>query len=171
MKIVRTMMTLAFLLGACVMVRADEMKMAAPKPNPAFDQIKGLAGNWEGQASDGKTAKISYQVVASGNVVMETLDAADHSSMITMYHVDGGKLVMDHYCAMPNVPHMRGTLSADGKQIDFAFVSASNLSGPNDAHMHGLKVTFVDPTHFTQEWSMRAEGKTTPVVFKFQKVG
>jgi hypothetical protein len=170
MKIFQRIGTLCVLLGlSAVAALADDMAMPAMKPNAAFDEIKGLAGNWAGQTADGKPVTASYQVVSAGSCVMETLDPPDHGTMITMYRVEGGRLVMDHYCAMNNVPHMRGTRSADGKQIDFAFTGASNMSGPKDAHMHALKLTFDDSEHLTHEWSMQAQGKVQPVVFHFAR--
>ena len=169
MKTEKTVMTLALVLGMVAAAGAAEMQMSAMKPSPGFDQLKSLAGSWQAQTPDGKDVKASYQVVSGGNVVMETLDTPDGANMITMYHMDGSRLVMDHYCATNNVPHMRATSSADGKKLDFAFVSAANLAAPSDMHMHTLKVSIEDADHFTQEWSMHDHGKVQPVVFHFQR--
>ena len=169
MKWIQGVVALGALLGLCLTVFAEDMPMPTMKPNAAFDEVKGLAGSWDGQMADGKSVKASYQVVANGSCVMETLDPPDHGTMITMYRVEGGQLVMDHYCSLNNVPHMRGTRSADGKQIDFAFTGASNLGGPKAAHMHGLKLTLDGSDHLTHEWSMHMEGKVQPVVFNFTR--
>lgn len=165
----RSLMTLCAVLGLSSAALADYMPMPKMAPNAGFDAMKALAGSWEGQTPDGKSITVSYQVVSAGSCVMETLDPPDHGTMITMYRVEGGRLVMDHYCSMNNVPHMRGTRSADGKQIDFAFTSASNLGDPKGAHMHALKLVFEDTDHLTHEWSMHAQGKVQPVVFHFAR--
>ena len=163
------LLVLCAVVGLSGAVRADDMGMPQMKPNAAFDAVKGLAGSWEGQTSDGKPVKATYAVVSNGSCVMETLDPPDHGTMITMYRVEGGRLMMDHYCSMNNVPHMRGTRSPDGRQIDFVFASASNLTSPTSAHMHGLKLTLQDGEHLTHEWSMHAQGKVQPVVFHFTR--
>ena len=170
MKTRNIVATLVLLFGVYGVAGATGMDMpAAAKPSPGFDHLKSLVGSWEGQTPDGKTVKASYQMVSNGTCLMETLDTPDGANMVTMYHMDGSRLMMDHYCAMNNVPHMKGTTSADGKTIDFAFVSAGNLTAPTDMHMHGLKVEFEDADHFTQEWLLRSKGKDQPSVFRFQR--
>lgn len=169
MKCPLGVMVLAAAVGLSAGALADEMAMPKMAPNAGFDQMKTLAGSWDGQTADGKDVKATYQVVSAGSVVMETLDPPDHGTMITMYRVEGGKLVMDHYCSMNNVPHMKATRSADGKTIDFEFTSASNLASPKDTHMHGLKLTFKDSDHLTHEWSLHSQGKVSPVVFELTR--
>ena len=159
----------ALVLGLCAQVGAGQMNMPPAKSNAAFDQLKSLEGNWEGQASDGKTTRVSYQLVSAGTCLMETLESPEGPSMITMYHLNGGRVVLDHYCSLNNVPHMKGTASPDGKKFDFAFVSGANMASSSDMHMHSLKLSFEDSDHFTQEWTLRSKGKDQPVVFHFQR--
>lgn len=147
----------------------EQMKMQPMPANPGFDAMKSLTGNWEGTTSTGAPVKASYEVVAGGSTVLERLDPPDHGIMITMYHVENGNLVMDHYCAMNNIPHMKATRSADGKVLDFQFVSASNLPSQKDTHMHSLKLTFKDADHLQHEWSLHENGKATPVVFQLAR--
>ncbi len=165
----KLVLSLALVLGLCATAGAAEMSMPPAKPSPAFDQLKSLVGSWEYPMPDGHSVNASYQLVSGGSCLMETLDAPDGSNMITMYHMDGRRLMLDHYCTLNNVPHMKGTLSAGGKTLEFAFVSGANMAGPGDPHMHSLKVGFQDADHFTQEWTMRAKGKDEPVVFHFQR--
>jgi hypothetical protein len=169
MRIARIVTMLTLALGLCAAAGAKEMEMGSAKANPALEPLRALSGNWEGQAADGKPVKTNYQVVSGGSCVMETLEPPDGGTMITMYHVDAGRLVMDHYCSVNNVPHMRAARSADPKHLDFTFVSAANLTAPGDMHMHGLQFTFEDPDHFTQEWTLRAKGKDQPYVFRFAR--
>jgi hypothetical protein len=162
-------MVLCAAVGLSAGALADEMAMPKMAPNAAFDQMKTLAGSWEGKTSDGGAVKATYQVVSMGSCVMETLDPPDHGTMVTMYRVEGGKLVMDHYCSMNNVPHMRGTRAADGKTINFEFLSASNVSNPKDPVMHGLRLTFTDTDHIKHEWTLHSQGKVSPVVFELTR--
>ena len=156
-------------LGLCAEAGAAEMSMPPAKSSPAFDQLKSLKGSWEGQASDGKATKVSYQLVSAGTCLMETLESPEGPSMITMYHLNGSRVVLDHYCSLNNVPHMKGTASPDGKRLHFVFVSGANMAGPSDMHMHSLKISFEDADHFSQEWTLRSKGKDEPVVFHFQR--
>ncbi len=144
----------------------------AAKSSPAFDKLKALAGTWKGKDEEGKVVGVSYKVVSSGSSVMESLEMEDHPDMmITMYNLDGSKVMMTHYCSMGNQPRMRASgLSKDGNTLTFKFVDATNMASKNDAHMHNLALTFKDNDHFTQEWTMMMEGgKEHHAVFEFER--
>jgi hypothetical protein len=129
------------------------------KANEAFEKIKSLEGTWKGTGDEGKPLTITYTLVSNGTAVMESMDSEEHKgSMVTMYHCDGDRLVMTHYCSMGNQPHMRAAaLTADGK-LAFTFVGGSNMK-KTDAHMHALTFTFKSNDAFTQDWTMQENGK------------
>ena len=86
-----------------------------------FEQLKGLAGTWEGEpegegaeaeaeTKEAGVVKHEIQVSAAGTVVMETMAPGTDHEMINMYHLDGEDLVLTHYCAGGNQPpHPRQT--------------------------------------------------------------
>ena len=129
------------------------------KSNEGFEKLKSLVGIWKGTTSEGKAIMLTYKLVSGGTTIMETNDSEEHKDgMITMYHLDGGKLMMTHYCSMGNQPRMKASaISTDGK-LSFSFVDGTNMS-KSDAHMHSLAITFKDKDHMTQEWTMRSGGK------------
>ncbi len=138
--------------------------------NAAFDKLKALAGEWQGKATDGKTVKASYEVVSSGTAVMERLETPDEMNMITVYHKDGDRLMLTHYCAANNQPRMKAEPGAgDAQRLVFTYVDATNLSGGDAGHMHGLTLSFDDPNHFTQEWTWKEPGKDGKEVFRFER--
>ncbi len=140
------------------------------KPNYGFDRMKALVGAWQGTTKDGKAVKVTYTLVADGSAVMETLEPADESPMITMYHPDGSRVMMTHYCSAHNQPRMRAeAAAAEPKTLTFNFVDATNLSSPSDGHMERLVVSFVDPDHFTQEWTFKVKDQKQVDVFNFQR--
>ena len=167
MRIARLLPLLA--LAVATAAAAHDMKMPAMEPNPCFDQIKTLAGDWQSKTSEGKAVKASYQVVSSGAAVIEKLDTGDGDNMITVYRVENGTLVMDHYCSMNNVPHMRASKASSTKKIDFAMTSASNMKHASDIHMHNLTMEFDGTDHFSQTWSLHENGKVQPVIFDFTR--
>ena len=133
----------------------------ANKASEGFDKLKSLVGTWAGTTQDGKAVTVSYKLVSEGNVLMESLDKPGHAqTMITMYHVDGDRILMTHYCSVGNEPRMRAkSLSADGSKLSFTFLDITNLDSPDAPHMHGLVFTFKDKDHMVQKWTMRAQGK------------
>src|SRR4051812_30909218 len=76
----------------------------------AFERLKKLAGTWEAKTADGKTARVTYEVIANGTAVVERENAdVEHnrSAMETVYHLDGKDLVLEHFCMAGNQPKMR----------------------------------------------------------------
>ncbi|HEV8537953.1 MAG TPA: hypothetical protein VGR15_03420 [Bacteroidota bacterium] len=143
------------------------------KASPGFDKLKSLVGTWSGKDEEGKPVHISYKLVSAGSSIMETLDMADeHESMITMYHMNGKKLMMTHYCSLGNQPRMRADgLSKEGNMLAFSFVDATNLSSQKADHMYKLVFTFKDDNHFSQKWTMHmAENEDHPANFEFERV-
>ena len=141
---------------------------AGPKPAPvvdsqaAFDRLKALAGNWEAVSDKGKS-RLSYEVIASGSVVLER-ESADAfpqgGSMVTAYHLDGKLLVLTHYCMAGNQPRMEArSFDAATGEIRFEFAGATNLATPGAGHMHNAKLRFVDDNHLVSEWTFFENGK------------
>ena len=127
---------------------------AAAATNPHFDRMKSLAGNWVGTNKHGKPVKVTYTVVSSGTAVMERLDSPEGGNMITMYHPDGERLMVTHYCSLGNQPRMVEVPRQGDNDLVFSFFDATNNpTVPGHGHMRGLKFHFVDKNHFTQEWT------------------
>jgi hypothetical protein len=146
--------------------------LAGPAPAatpPALDQLKALVGTWQAKAPDGKVTRATYEVDAGGSAVVERLEGMGEPPMITVYYPDGAHVMLTHYCTAGNQPRMRAAGAAGGKDLNFAFVDATNLKSPADGHMHSLKFTFTDADHFSQVWTMRAAGKDTPYTFNFER--
>ena len=82
-------------------------KLPPYKGSQAFESMKSLAGNWEGSEVSGdkeKPVKVEYKVSSNGSTIVETLFPGTKYEMITVYHDNGGKLSMTHYCAIGNQP-------------------------------------------------------------------
>jgi len=135
--------------------------------NPGFEKLKSLAGSWKGKDSTGHPVEVTYKVVSGGSALVEELS---HEGMVTVYHADGDRVMMTHYCAAMNQPRMRtDPVQGDPKTLDFKFVDVTNLAKPDDPVMKGLKVTFTDANHFSQEWSFAAGGKVTPETMTYER--
>src|ERR1700742_4745659 len=67
----------------------------------AFAQLKTLAGTWEAATKQGK-ATTTYEVISNGSALVEHLDMPNEGAMVTVYHLDGDRLVLTHYCTAGN---------------------------------------------------------------------
>jgi hypothetical protein len=164
----RSLLSLVFVL----VLTAAALAAAAPAAdagNPAWEKLKTLAGEWAGESPEGKVL-ISYRLVSSGKALMESIREPDGSDMITIYHPDGARLAMTHYCSVGNQPRMRAEgISEGGRRIAFDYVDASNLASPDDGHMVRLVVTFAGPDQLNQEWTFRDKGKDTTALFRLTR--
>ena len=167
----RILYTLSFCFVFGSVLAAQEMHPAAP-PSPAFDQLKSLAGEWEGKTSaSAAPTKVTYTVVSNGSVVMEHMLPAKESEMITMYSVDGDRLVVTHYCSMGNQPTMQtDQLKAATGKYDFKFVRLTGAKSPDEAHMAALTLTILDKDHITQTWTFDDHGKAMTDTFSYTRV-
>ena len=117
----------------------------------SFEQLKGLAGSWEGTL-DGQTMHVSLRVTSKGNALMHEMRGEGPDDPITVFHLDGDRLLLTHYCDAGNQPRMVATISPDGKSIVFDFVEATNLLSSQMGHMQRVTFTFIDSDHHTEKW-------------------
>jgi hypothetical protein len=142
--------------------------LAETDASVAFDQLKSLQGSWAGKTSDGQPVQISNRVVSNGSALMSEITG--HENMITMFHTDGNRLIMTHYCASGNQPRMVGSVSPDGKTITFSFLDATNLLSTQHGHMEQVVFTLVDADHHTEQWQFATQdGKKMREVFDLQR--
>ena len=131
----------------------------APQANPALEEFKSLAGEWEGKDSHGANVHVSYDVLPSG-VVMERLQPEGAPGMVTMYSLDGDHIVAFHFCSQGNQPVLRtDTLAAATGKYDFIIERAYGLRTSGELRMVEFLVTISDRDHLTQVWTNLHEGK------------
>jgi hypothetical protein len=159
---------------ACVFlgsVLAAQETHSPARSTAAFDQLKSLAGEWQGKTTSGGTTKVSYKVVSNGSVVMEQLMPSKEPEMITMYSMDGDRLVVTHYCSAGNQPTMQtAPLSGATGKYDFTFVRASGMKSPDEGHMVALSLSIQDKDHITQNWTFQENGKSMSEAFSYTRV-
>jgi len=167
--ILGTALSLLFLCST-TLTRAQEMHPSA-RTTPAFDQLKSLAGDWEGKNSSGTLVKLTYKVVSNGSAVMEHLQPGKESEMITMYTLDGARIVVTHYCSAGNQPTMQTAPApaANGK-YDFSFVRVSGTKTPDEGHMASLSISIPDKDHLRQVWTFDDHGKSMVQTFTYTRV-
>jgi hypothetical protein len=130
----------------------------------AFDRLKTLAGSWDavlsgtGSEADGQTMHVTLRVTSTGNAVLHEMTglAGRPDDPITMFYLDGDRLLLTHYCDAGNRPRMVGTMSPDGKTLEFEFL---DISGSPLYHMHHSVFTIIDANHHTEDWTFMMKDK------------
>jgi hypothetical protein len=125
-------------------------KLPATPTNAAFEKLKKLAGTWVAVDKDGKpTDQVAsiIKVTAGGSAVHETIFPGQPMEMVSVYTVDGGDLIMTHYCVLGNQPRMKADPKSEANQIVWKFTGGGNLDAKKDKHMHEATLTIVDEDH------------------------
>ena len=148
----------ALCIAACIVLTATAA-FAQSGAQRSFDQLKSLAGSWEGKNSMGQPVQVSYRMTAGGSALMSEI-VGHGETMISMINFDGpNRLLLTHYCAVGNQPRMQASASPDGKTITFNFLDATNLDSPQSGHMDHVVIAMLGPDHHTEEWNFIDHGK------------
>ena len=134
---------------------------AAPSDaQKAFEKMKTLAGSWQGTIM-GIPLNLTIRLASSGTAILHEGNRGaggrpgppDHE--ITMFYVDGDRLLATHYCDAGNRPRFEGKLSPDGNTIEFSFLDVAGSTQGGlvkrmaftivDANKHVIEFTFILP--------------------------
>lgn len=160
MKTVRTAVTLLF-------VFVTSAAFAASAAQKSFEELKALDGTWEGKSLNGQPLEVAYRVTSNGSAIMSEIKGKE--DMISMFNLDGDRVLLTHYCAVGNQPRMVASASPDGKTFTFDFVDATNLPTPDAAHMIRMVLAMPDANHHTEEWTFSDHGKEHKEVFDLRR--
>ena len=150
------MLRLSLVLVGLLITTAALAQSPAQK---SFEQLKSLAGTWEGSL-DGMQLHVTLRVTSKGNALLHEMKGTGPDDPITLFHLDGERLLLTHYCDAGNQPRMAATISPDGKTIVFDFIDGTNLLSSQMGHMQRVTFTFIDPDHHTEKWEFAmADGK------------
>src|SRR6266478_7159340 len=150
-----------------LIVLAASFAFAASAANTSFEQLKSLDGSWEGKGSNGEPVQVLYRVTSNGSAIMSEIKGKE--DMISMFNLDGDRVLLTHYCAVGNQPRMVASASPDGKTFTFDFVDATNLPTPDAAHMIRMVLAMPDANHHTEEWTFSDHGKEHKEVFDLRR--
>jgi hypothetical protein len=152
----RKLTILIILAAAATVVLPQGMKMPAPKTSgpqsdaqKAFEVMKTLTGSWEGTLM-GMSTQVTIRETSSGNAILvEATGPGRPDDPITMFYVDGDRLLLTHYCDAGNRPRMVGKMSPDGKKLEFYFLDVSGSI--EKGLMNHIVITMTDANHHTEE--------------------
>lgn len=135
----------------------------SPTPTPpseaqkAFNQLKTLSGSWQGSIMN-IPIDFTIRTVSGGTTIMQegiTTKGPTPDHEITLFYVEGDRLLATHYCDANNRVNLEGKMSADGKSVEFSFIDihGSTKGGyvrrlrlsMTDADKHIEQFTFVMP--------------------------
>jgi hypothetical protein len=147
------------LLASAALMAGDAKLSDSIDAKLAFARLKSLAGEWEGSGEMGKS-KVVYEVIAGGSAVVEHETAANMPEMMTVYHLDGDRLILTHYCMQGNQPRMQAkSFNAATGELAFKFLDATNLASPQAGHMHDVTMRFESGAKLSADWQFYENGR------------
>jgi hypothetical protein len=159
-----------------VLMLLSGMAFAQSDAQKSFAKLKTLAGTWDGHLTtvppvaemDGKTMHVTLRVTSMGNAMVHEMTGTGRpDDPITMFYVDGDRLLLTHYCDAGNRPRMTGKLLADGNTVDFDFL---DITGSTQyGHMQHAALTYIDADHHTEDWSFMEGDKIVRAHFDLQR--
>lgn len=130
--------------------------------NEHFALFKELEGDWYAVDENGDPTGdllLSYELTAYDSVVMERVFPGATSEMMTMYYLDGGNLMLTHYCAMGNQPTMIEMPTDSQRVVIFEFYRGTNMDPATSSYMHDAKFEFLDVDRMRSTWRFYKDGK------------
>jgi hypothetical protein len=137
----------------------------------SYRQLKALAGSWTGTNSAGAPLSVSFHETSAGSALLNEVHVgnSDAEDMVSMFHLDGSRLMLTHYCTAGNQPRMVGHASPDGRTITFDFLDATNLANQDDGHMWRVVISVLESNHHTETWIYLDHGKKTTEVYDLRR--
>lgn len=134
---------------------------AAPSDaQKAFDQMKSLAGSWQGTIM-GISIDVTIRLTSSGTAILHeanTSGGRPPNHEITMFYVEGDRLLATHYCDGGNRARFEGKLSPDGKTSEFSLLDVAG--GTRGGLVKRMAFTIIDANKQLVEFTfIRPDGK------------
>ena len=132
----RADLTFALILGLCSITSARADSLA----QQAFNELATLVGEWEGRYSNGRSHQVSFALTANDSVIVETWSMSPTRRSLTLYALDGERLIATHYCPQGNQPRLVLTGQDANHDYHFAFLDGTSLQDPQGSHQHALQI-------------------------------
>lgn len=130
------------ILALCtsISVSADEPTKAAD----IYERMKSLVGVWEKEGAKNADFNISFELTANGSTLFELWNYKGNKHSLTVYHLNGSKLMATHYCPQGNQPRLELSSDSTINDISFNYLDATNLKSLDESHQHYLSFKLLD---------------------------
>ena len=148
------------LCGVSPLAMAQETQKASTPPSAGqrvLAQLKGLVGSWRGTIME-TPIEFTIRPTSSGTTLlyeMHTEGGGPPNHEITMFYLEGDRLLAMHYCDAGNRSRLEGKLSPDSRTIEFTFIDVAGSTRGGylkamsftaiDGNRHTVEATFVMP--------------------------
>lgn len=139
-------------------------------PELAFTRLQALVGNWEAKTAKGAVIRLSFRLISAGSALVEGYTTPSGRETLTIYHLDGARLMATHYCAQGNQPRLRLEGTGAEPRMVFTFFDATNLAAPADSHLRRLEFEWLDADHFNKTEIYTENSRDDATILKFTRI-
>jgi len=173
MRTLMPMLVICLLAPAAIVFAQDNPPKSASAQSDAkkaFEKLKTLTGSWQGTVM-GMSVNVTIRLASSGTAILHEATGDGKrppNHEITMFYVDGDRLLATHFCDGGNRVRWEGKMSPDGKTIEFSFLDVAGGTRGGlakdmvftmiDADKHAIVLNFIAP-----------DGKSVDVRGEFQR--
>lgn len=165
-------LVICLLVLASVALAQGPQKAAAvqSEAQKALDKMKTLAGSWQGTIM-GISINFTIRAASSGTAILHegnTSGGGPPNHEITMFYLDGDRLLATHYCDAGNRSRWEGKMSPDGKAIRYSFLDVTGST--KGGYLKDMAITMIDADHHTVEFTfVMPNGKPMQLRGEFQR--
>lgn len=157
-------------VSSVVSPAAAQVRNAANPPDAAaakvaFGRLASLEGDWSVRSSDAATgqvyledARFSYRRTGGGSTVIEWANQGTPDEMLSVFFLDGDRLILQHYCSAGNQPRM-ALVAASDEELVFDLVGGTGFEPSRDGHIHSVRFVFPAVGPASSFWSWNEEGE------------
>jgi hypothetical protein len=166
-----TILFILFAATAVALAQEPPKTIAAQSDaKKAFEKLKTLAGSWQG-AIMGIPINFTIRAASSGTAILhegDTSEAGPPKHEITMFYVEGDRLLSTHYCDAGNRSRFEGKMSPDGKTIEFSFLDVTGST--RGGYLKDMVITMIDADHHIVAFTfVMPDGKPIPLRGEFTR--
>lgn len=136
----------------------------------AFEKLKILSGSWQGTVM-GISINFTIRAASSGTTILHeatTEGGGPPNHEITMFYVEGDRLLATHYCDAGNRSRMEGKITRDGKGVEFSLLEL--IGGTKGGFLKRIMFTMTDADrHVVELTFVQPDGKPIPLRGEFQR--
>ena len=134
-----------------------------------FEAIKALAGDWRG-TYQGDGGNMRFEITSGGHTVIQTEFPGEPHEMRTLYWLDEGNLVAQHFCMLGNQPRWDVESPDGGATLRFVFTGGGNLDPAVDQHAHEGVMTIDAAGTLESTWTFwKGGGPSETNTFRLQR--
>ncbi len=151
-----------YLIGTGVALGLMSGGAAQADTEAVMQKLKALEGEWMLVDELGEVREqvaSEFSLTAGGSALRELMFPGDDHEMMNVFHADGDRVLMTHYCAAGSHPRLEVVPADEGDGLLLEFESITNLPSPGAHFMHHAEYEWDGDNRLTTTWYGSENGR------------